>query len=35
LLTGIQDELLAPLSPGERDQLTRLLSRVLQHHSTA
>ena len=35
LLTDIQDELLAPLSPGERDQLTRLLSRVLQYHSTA
>ena len=34
LLTDVQDELLAPLSRGERDQLTRLLSRVLEHHST-
>jgi len=33
LLTDVQDELLAPLSPGERDQLTRLLSRVLEYHS--
>jgi len=35
LLTDVQDELLAPLSPGERGQLTRLLSRVLEYHSTA
>jgi MarR family transcriptional regulator, lower aerobic nicotinate degradation pathway regulator len=35
LLTDVQDELLAPLSPGERDQLTRMLSRVLGYHSTA
>jgi DNA-binding MarR family transcriptional regulator len=35
LLTDVQDELLAPLSSGERDQLTRMLSRVLGHHSTA
>lgn len=34
LLADVQDELLAPLSPGERDQLTRLLSRVLEYHST-
>ena len=34
MLTGVQDDLLAPLSPGERDQLTRLLSRVLKHQST-
>jgi DNA-binding MarR family transcriptional regulator len=33
LLDDVQDELLAPLSPGERDQLTGLLSRVLDHHS--
>ena len=35
LLTDVQDELLAPLSPGERGQLTRMLSRVLRYHSTA
>jgi DNA-binding MarR family transcriptional regulator len=35
LLTDVQDELLAPLSPGERDQLARMLSRVLGYHSTA
>jgi MarR family transcriptional regulator, lower aerobic nicotinate degradation pathway regulator len=35
LLTDVQDELLAPLSPGERDQLTRMLSRVLGYHSSA
>ncbi|GIG90318.1 MarR family winged helix-turn-helix transcriptional regulator [Plantactinospora endophytica] len=28
----IQDDLLAPLDPAERDQLTRLLSRLLDHH---
>ena len=33
LLAEVQDELLAPLSPGERDQLTRLLGRLLAHHS--
>ncbi|WP_037067527.1 MarR family winged helix-turn-helix transcriptional regulator [Pseudonocardia acaciae] len=32
LLAGIQDELLAPLSPAEREQLVRLLTRVLEHH---
>lgn len=32
LLTEIQDELLAPLSPDERAELVRLLSRVLDHH---
>jgi DNA-binding MarR family transcriptional regulator len=32
LLAGVQDDLLAPLSPGERDQLARLLGRVLDHH---
>ena len=35
LLDDVQDELLAPLSAGERDQLARLLSRVLDHHSSA
>jgi MarR family transcriptional regulator, lower aerobic nicotinate degradation pathway regulator len=35
LLAGVQDELLAPLSPAERAQLIRLLTRVLEHHSTA
>ena len=33
LLAEVQDELLAPLSPAERDQLTRLLGRLLAHHS--
>ena len=33
LLAEVQDELLAPLSPAERQQLTRLLSRVLDHHA--
>lgn len=32
-LTQVQDELLAPLSPDERDQLTRLLTRLLEHHT--
>jgi DNA-binding MarR family transcriptional regulator len=35
LLAEVQDELLAPLSPGERDQLTRMLSRVLGYQSIA
>jgi DNA-binding MarR family transcriptional regulator len=34
-LTRIQDELLAALSPDERDQLARLLRRVLDHHTDA
>ena len=34
LVAGVQDELLAPLSPGDRDQLIRLLSRVLAHHAS-
>jgi DNA-binding MarR family transcriptional regulator len=29
----IQDELLAPLSPPERDQLAQLLGRILSHHN--
>lgn len=32
LLAGVQDELLAPLSPAERTELVRLLTRVLEHH---
>lgn len=31
-LTEIQDELFAPLSPGELDELTHLLTKVLDHH---
>ncbi|MFF3835169.1 MarR family winged helix-turn-helix transcriptional regulator [Streptomyces sp. NPDC002458] len=31
-LAAAQDELLAPLSPEERQQLTGLLSRLLHHH---
>jgi DNA-binding MarR family transcriptional regulator len=34
-VTRIQDELLAPLAPDERDQLIRLLRRVLDHHTGA
>jgi MarR family transcriptional regulator, lower aerobic nicotinate degradation pathway regulator len=33
VLAGVQDMLLAPLSPAERAQLTRLLARVLDHHT--
>jgi len=29
VLAGVQDELLAPLSPAERAQLTGLLGRIL------
>jgi DNA-binding MarR family transcriptional regulator len=32
LLASVQDELLAPLSPAERQQLTGLLNRILEHH---
>jgi DNA-binding MarR family transcriptional regulator len=32
-LTKTQDELLAPLSPEERQRLTELLSRLLEHHN--
>ncbi|MGE5287840.1 MAG: MarR family winged helix-turn-helix transcriptional regulator [Micromonosporaceae bacterium] len=35
LLATVQDELLAPLTPPERDQLTRLLTRLLDHHAQA
>jgi len=33
LLAGVQDELLAPLSPDERQQLARLLTRLVAHHA--
>jgi len=33
LLTGVQDQLLAPLSSAERQQLTGLLTQVLEHHA--
>jgi MarR family transcriptional regulator, lower aerobic nicotinate degradation pathway regulator len=34
VLADVQDELLAPLSATERTQLTRLLTRILEHHTT-
>jgi hypothetical protein len=34
-VTRIQADLLAPLAPDERDQLIRLLRRVLDHHTRA
>ncbi len=34
LLAGAQDELLAPLSPGERQALASLLTRVLDYHAS-
>ena len=34
VLAGIQDELLAPLSADERDELARLLRQVLDHHAS-
>jgi DNA-binding MarR family transcriptional regulator len=33
VLAGIQDELLAPLSSEDRDELARLLRRVVGHHA--
>nr|WP_067894309.1 MarR family transcriptional regulator [Actinomadura chibensis] len=33
VLAGIQDELLAPLDPSERAQLTALLARLADHHA--
>src|SRR5215467_14334372 len=33
LLADVQDELLAPLSPGERQALAGALTRVLDHHA--
>ena len=32
LLADVQDELLTGLSPAERQQLIRLLNRILEHH---
>jgi MarR family transcriptional regulator, lower aerobic nicotinate degradation pathway regulator len=34
-LAAIQDDLLAPLTQAERDELTRLLTRLLDHHAGA
>lgn len=34
VLDVLHDELLAPLSPAERDQLVLLLTRLLDHHSS-
>jgi MarR family transcriptional regulator, lower aerobic nicotinate degradation pathway regulator len=31
VLAGVQDELLAPLSPAERAEFARLLTRILAH----
>lgn len=33
VLDVLHDELLAPLTPDERDQLVRLLNRLLDHHN--
>jgi DNA-binding MarR family transcriptional regulator len=33
VLANVQDELLEPLSPNQRRQLVRLLTRVLEHHA--
>ena len=33
LLADVQDDLAAPLSPAERHELTRLLTRILGHHT--
>jgi DNA-binding MarR family transcriptional regulator len=33
VLDDLHDELLAPLSPAERDQFVRLLTRLLDHHT--
>ncbi|MEE1740032.1 MarR family transcriptional regulator [Streptomyces sp. BE147] len=33
VLDGLHDELLAPLTPAEREQFTRLLTRLLDHHT--
>jgi DNA-binding MarR family transcriptional regulator len=32
LLAGVEDEVLAPLTPRERDQLGRLLAALVNHH---
>jgi MarR family transcriptional regulator, lower aerobic nicotinate degradation pathway regulator len=33
VLAGVQDKLLTPLSPTEREQLTRLLARIMEYHT--
>ncbi|GAA3233573.1 MarR family winged helix-turn-helix transcriptional regulator [Dactylosporangium siamense] len=33
VLAQIQDDLCAPLSPAEREQLVRLLTRIVEHHA--
>jgi DNA-binding MarR family transcriptional regulator len=33
VLAGVQDELLSPLSPTQRDQLIRMLTRILDYHA--
>jgi DNA-binding MarR family transcriptional regulator len=33
VLSDVQDKLLVPLSPAEREELTRLLGRILEHHT--
>jgi DNA-binding MarR family transcriptional regulator len=33
LLAGVQDQLTGPLAPAEREQLIRLLTRILDHHA--
>ncbi|MFE5516940.1 MarR family winged helix-turn-helix transcriptional regulator [Streptomyces virginiae] len=33
ILTAVQEELLTPLSTQEREQLTRLLGRIVDHHA--
>jgi DNA-binding MarR family transcriptional regulator len=35
VLAAVQDELLSPLSPRQREQLIRLLTRVLEYHRDA
>ncbi|MFD0419695.1 MarR family winged helix-turn-helix transcriptional regulator [Streptomyces sp. NPDC127108] len=35
VLDALHDELLAPLTPAERDQFTQLLTRLLDHHTRA
>jgi DNA-binding MarR family transcriptional regulator len=35
VLANVQDELLSPLSPKQREQLTRLLGQVLEYHTDA
>ncbi|MEV5457717.1 hypothetical protein AB0L17_05385 [Streptomyces cellulosae] len=35
LIREAQDELLAPLGPAERDELTRLLTALADHHGPA